>query len=113
MSFWELDLPWAYVNVLQTIAKIKRLEVRGKFAGREGGSVCWRDVKRTFILSRRLSAIAVRSVERRRGSGRSGKRSRDTGPARRARKNGRRKAGATESASGAGKNRKQSMRQRG
>ena len=40
MSFWELDLPWAYVNVLQTIAKIKRLEVRAKLAGREGGSVC-------------------------------------------------------------------------
>jgi len=105
MSFWELHLPWACLNVLQTILKIKGPPVRAQPAGREAGGVCWRDVKRTFILSRRLSAIAVRSVESRRGNGASGKRNRGIGPPRRARKSGRRNAGATGNAFGTGKNR--------
>jgi hypothetical protein len=69
-------------------------------AGR--GSVCLKAASSVFSRGKRTSAIAARGAGRKRGDGRDGKRSNDTGKRCRANKNAMGKAGATASVSKAG-----------
>jgi len=71
-------------------------------AGRGCDGVCWKGASSVFIPGKRASAIAARAAGRRRGSGRAGRRSSDTGRGRQANRNGTTKADATGSASKAG-----------
>jgi hypothetical protein len=101
-------LPWALPRVLQVIPKIKRDGGgEGCHAGRACGIVCSKGARSAFVPVRRASAIAASIAGRRRGSGRSGRRSNDTGRRRRANRNATGKASATASASKPGNHQRQ------
>ena len=72
-------------------------------AGRGSGVVCSKGASNAFIPGRRASAIAARTAGRRRGSGRVGRPSNDTGRRLPARRNATSKAGVTGSARKPGK----------
>jgi hypothetical protein len=94
LSFWEHNLPWALLKVLQTVHKIKSEQNR---VDRECAVVCSRGVTNVITPTKLLSATARPSAGGRRGSGRAGKRSENTGVRRPAKKNDRRNAGVAES----------------
>jgi hypothetical protein len=108
-------LPWALPRVLQLVPEIKRVDGSVWHAGRARGIVCSRDASSAFIPVRRTSAIAASDAGRRRGNGRSGRPSNDTGRQRQAKRNGTAKACAIGSAPAAGsrQSQKQLARPRG
>jgi len=79
----------------------RRTGANGRVAGRGRGpgSACSRDASGAFAPSMHASAIAARSVGRRRGPGRGGRPGGFTGPRRRASRSGTGKASVTGSAS--------------
>src|ERR1700685_2835703 len=101
-------LPWALTRIQQAMPTIN---------SRGGGSECpadhahgivySRDASSAFILGKRASAIAASAAGRRRGNGRGGRRSDDTGRQGLANRKGKVKAGATGSASKADNHRSQ------
>src|SRR6266446_4783976 len=73
-------LPWALPRILQVRAKRKRVgDGNNPGVGRGGGVACSKGASNAFIPARRVSAIAGRTAGRRRGSGRVGRPSSDTG----------------------------------
>ena len=101
-------LPWALPRVLQVIPKIKR--VGGEAIGAPAADAAVSAERMRAALSSPAGAPALlqrSAAGRRRGSGRAGKPSRDTGRRRRANRNGTVKADATGSASKAGNHQSQ------
>jgi hypothetical protein len=97
-------LPWALPRILQVRAKGKRVgDGSNPGVGRGSGVACSKGASNAFIPARRASAIAARTAGRRRGSGRVGRRSSDTGRRLPARRNATSKAGVTGSARKPGK----------
>jgi hypothetical protein len=97
-------LPWALPRILQVRAKGKRVgDGNNPGVGRGSGVACSKGASNAFIRARRASAIAARTAGRRRGSGRVGRPSSDTGRRLPARRNATSKAGVTGSARKPGK----------
>jgi hypothetical protein len=70
LSFWEHNLPWPLVKVLQSVFKIKREQ---SLADREADGVYSRDVRNGSIPRKLQSATAPMSAGMRPGSGPCGK----------------------------------------
>jgi len=98
-------LPWALPRVVHAIAKNKRLA--DESGDRGSGGVCSKVAGSVFIPGRRVSGIAGRPAGGKRGDGRDGRRSNDTGKRPQANRNATVRAGATGSASRAGSHRNQ------
>ncbi len=96
MTFREHNLPWALPNILQPVHKIKREQ---KHVDRECVVACSRGATNVITPTKLRSATARQSAGRRPGNGRVGKRSKNIGIRRAAKRGGRRNAAATESES--------------
>lgn len=96
LTFREHNLPWALSNILQTVPKIKGEQNR---VDRECAVACSRDATNITVPTKLRSATARQSAGRRPGNGLFGKRSKNTGARRQAKRSDRRNADATESES--------------
>ena len=99
LSFWEHNLPWAHPRILHGISKSKWLAgADERSAGHGVGTVCSRDVSRSFIRGMRASDIAAGTAGNRRGNGRGGKHDELIGVRRQESRSATGKAGATGNA---------------